>query len=609
METIFIYLLKSSALITLFYLVYHLLLRTETFFNTNRWFLQLGLVVAVVLPFFSIKKIVYVKQPKIDATQWVQMTSEPIVNATPTEATTLVINWFEVAFWLYGIVALFLLTKVLYTSFSLYKLLQKRSIQKENNFLFVDIEENVAPFSFFNFIVFNSKLYTESELQSILSHEKIHSQQKHSIDVLIAKLLSIVFWFNPFVHWYKNAIAQNLEYIADQKAIEGVADKKSYQLTLLKVVSHQNCLPITNHFYQPRLPGGRSLIKKRIVMLNTNQSEKRNAWKYIVVLPILIAFVLLFQVKTIAQERHITKISKNNDSGVYITTHKNSTDAEMKRDAEMVKEKYGVSLKYSKIKRNSKGEITGIKVTYKDQDGNTGTTQLNGTDPIKPIHFYKTDTKIGFGKGVKTIAIAANGGNKVVQINKDTGDDNADESEMKFDFDFDSDENDDVITWDGNTASESKIVIKKNGKKPVVIVNGKVIEGNEAIKLEELEKLGAIGEGYAYHYDDDVNVFTNIDIDKIANDAFENVRIHLKELTPEIKAQIIKEMDEAKRQMKASRSKMKAEIARVQSEIEPELEKAKAEMEQARAEMMQARADMEKAKAELEKAKSEMKNK
>jgi beta-lactamase regulating signal transducer with metallopeptidase domain len=49
-------------------------------------------------------------------------------------------------------------------------------------------------------------LYTDEELQSILLHEKIHSQEMHSVDVIIAELFCAVFWFHPFIWLYKKAI-------------------------------------------------------------------------------------------------------------------------------------------------------------------------------------------------------------------------------------------------------------------------------------------------------------------------------------------------------------------------------------------------------------------
>lgn len=587
--------MKSSALIALFLMVYHFLLRKETFFTSNRWFLLIGLVVSAVLPLVVLKKIVYVETTPLNwnELQYLTQTSDAIIPQTP-ESTP--VNWFEIGFWVYGIVALLLFIKVIYNSFSLFKTLHKRTVQRTENFALVDVEEDIAPFSFFNFIVYNSKLYTETELQNILSHEKIHSSQKHSLDVLITKLFSIVFWFNPFMQLYKKAIVQNLEYIADQKAIE-VNDKKSYQLTLLKVVSHHNCLPITNHFYQ-------SLIKKRIVMLNTNQSHKRNSWKYSVVIPALIAFVFLFQIKTIAQERQMVKVTQNSKSGIYITTDKNTSDAEMKKDAAFAKEKYGVTLKFSKVKRNAKGEITGIKVTYKDKDGNTGTTQFNGNEPIKPIYFYKTPTKIGFGKSNSVMVYSGHDTDEMI-AEKDYNFKWIDSLNSDIDVDIDIDEDAIQKMVDETT---SKIVIQKDGKKPLIMIDGKIIENGEGfteLELDELKK------GYAFEFNNG-KIKMLMDLDKIKGDALGSSFEQLKRIRPEVMKQIEGSMIISKEQIEKAREQMERAIPQMEREMRiveknsPEFEKARAEMEKARAEMMKAKADMEKAKAELEKAKAEL---
>jgi hypothetical protein len=50
------YILKSSALLAVFYLAYQFLVQKETFFNTNRWFLLSGLFASLLLPLVTIKK-------------------------------------------------------------------------------------------------------------------------------------------------------------------------------------------------------------------------------------------------------------------------------------------------------------------------------------------------------------------------------------------------------------------------------------------------------------------------------------------------------------------------------------------------------------------------
>ena len=411
MQELIIYLLKSSGLIAAFYLAYYFLLRKETFFTSNRWFLLTGLITSVGLPLFFLEKIVVVETPKL--------VPAPIINTIPKTVPTteiidksIEIDWFQIGIYVYGIIALVLLLKVLFNLISLFKVLDNKQVIKEEKFQYIDVNENLSPFSFFNYIVFNSRLYSESELQSILLHEKIHSAQKHSFDVLITNLFSVLFWFNPFMYLYKKAVTQNLEYIADSEAIAQIDDKKSYQMALLKVVSHQNCLPITNHFYQ-------SLIKKRIVMLNKNQSNKRNSWKYAVIIPALVAFVIFFQVKVIAQEKEQAYVEKNQAYAelTAFSIDKNSTDQEMKNDAEILKNQSGIDVKFSKIKRNSNGEIIAIKIDYKDKNGNKGASYVNSDKPIETITIFKNNNSVGIKMTSETELILSKNGTTIYNNN------------------------------------------------------------------------------------------------------------------------------------------------------------------------------------------------
>jgi len=225
MEQVFPYLIKSSGLLAVFYLAYYFLLRKETFFNSNRWFLLSGLLTSLLLPLFFIKKIIWVERPKISAEDLVaysQHSAKTLQDVPVVES----FDWMQFIWISYIVIVLVLVIKIVFNFTSLYRMLYQQHAIKKDQFRFINLNENIAPFSFFNYIVFNADLYTNEELQSILLHEKIHSQQKHSIDVLVAKLFCIVFWFNPFVWLYKKAITQNLEYIADQKAIVQLEDKK-----------------------------------------------------------------------------------------------------------------------------------------------------------------------------------------------------------------------------------------------------------------------------------------------------------------------------------------------------------------------------------------------
>src|SRR6187551_2838303 len=87
METLFIYIAKSSGLIGMFYIAYYFLLRKETFFTANRWFLLAGLLTSVILPWIVFTTVVWVEPtPTID---W-----SKIPRSAPIQKETFEINWY-----------------------------------------------------------------------------------------------------------------------------------------------------------------------------------------------------------------------------------------------------------------------------------------------------------------------------------------------------------------------------------------------------------------------------------------------------------------------------------------------------------------------------------
>jgi beta-lactamase regulating signal transducer with metallopeptidase domain len=616
MEMLFIYLVKSAALVATFWLAYYFLLRKETFFKSNRWYLLFGLVTSVLLPLVTFKKVILVEaQPMADFSHLSDLADAAPI-ATPE---TFEINWLLVLGILYGIgITLFLLR--FFTDFySLKKVLKGQKAYRQEDFRFVDTRENISPFSYFNYIVFNSSLYSDAELENILEHEKVHSNQNHTFDVLFARLFCIVFWFSPFVWLYKKSILQNLEFIADSEATKNIPDKKSYQITLLKVTAQENCVDITNHFYQ-------SLIKKRIVMLNKNQSKKWNSWKYLLVIPALTAFMFYFQVDVVAQEKQImledgSTVSMSSREVTDMTWDKSTTNEEFKANAAAMN-KSGIIFKFSKIKRNANGEITAIKLSYKDKLGNQQTKTISGDTPIKPIHFIRDidmygKGKIGFFEDPKKVFLKGHG----LRSKSSNNDDHASGENDDEDIDFIVNGGDVEIPelpeipevaemetpelaglgqLSGKVENAKSIIIKKGDGKPMIIVDGKIVSNEDMDKLdpETIAQVNALkgdqAKGYAYAYGkngkDGVIV---IDTKKITVEAMEKAREAMRKVRPE-----------------RERAKIETRKARPQMEdAKREMEQARKEMEQAREEIRQARLELEKEKAELEKEKAEQKKK
>ena len=382
MEALFIFIVKSSSLIALFYFAYFFLLRKETFFNSSRWFLLAGLVTSVVLPLVVYTKVVWIDPVPVPVSYTPAANFQYVSNFHPqtAEKESFEINWNLVSLVIYGIGFAAFMIKFGIDFYSLNSVLKGRKIEQQADFKFVDVNENIAPFSYFDYIVYNSSMYSEKELESILEHEKVHSDQHHTVDVIISRIFCILFWFNPIIWLYKKAILQNLEFIADSEAAKKISDKKAYQYTLLKITTHETCVAITNHFYQ-------SLIKKRIVMLNKNQSKKWNYWKYYAVLPVLALFVLSFQIKTIAQEKKELRekaalTSKNQDPEVIKIT-KSTTDQELKDLTAKLKTDHNINLEISNIKRNKNNELTSIKIRVVKENGKVQIIEMNSTEALK----------------------------------------------------------------------------------------------------------------------------------------------------------------------------------------------------------------------------------
>lgn len=399
MEQFFIYMVKASGLIAVFFIAYYVFLKKETFFVSNRWFLLAGIVTSLLLPIIVFTKIVWIDPQPIQEVHVIDVSQLLLMQQDTSIAdATVALSWPNIVLGIYIAGVLFLTLKLIITFISLRRILKDVKAIKQDGFSFIDTQKIQAPFSFFNYIVYNSAILLPHELESILCHEKVHSVQKHSADMLLSQLLTIFFWFNPFAWLYKKSISQNLEFIADAYAAKQISDTTAYQKTMLKITLQPEYITITNHFYQ-------SLIKKRIVMLNKKQSGKLNSWKYALVLPALTAFIYLFQIKVVAQERDNSKAVEEVSQEKFkmaFEINKNSNEKDFEKIKELSQKEFNATVTFSDVTRNSDSEITGIKVTI-NNGSEPKIFQTKGTNAINPfrIEMEKTDNN------ASTVAFAA----------------------------------------------------------------------------------------------------------------------------------------------------------------------------------------------------------
>lgn len=372
MEPFIAYLLKSSGLVLLFLLCYAVLLQKETAFKANRIFLVFGLLISIILPLVTFTKIVWIEPSTF---------LQPSIASLPisTQAIQEPFNWKGFLLLVYGTGTCILLIRFVFQLLSLKNLLKEGNILKIGPYNMVETHKNVAPFSFFNYIVYHRPAYSKEELSNILTHEKIHVQGNHSLDIIFMNLVSIFLWFNPFIWLYKSYMEQNLEFIADHETAQISQNIKSYQYLLLKTSMGSHQFSMVNPFFN-------SLIKKRIVMLNKSKSNKKQVWKYALIIPMLITFFFMFNIKTIAQYRIEENIELLQDEIVYTITKDHGEEAlnDLKRE---IKSETGATLKLNGIKRNNAQEITAITVEYQDKERGMVRARYDEKNGIDPINF------------------------------------------------------------------------------------------------------------------------------------------------------------------------------------------------------------------------------
>ncbi|WP_282068553.1 M56 family metallopeptidase [Olleya namhaensis] len=478
------YFLKASAIIILFYACYKLFLQRDTFFQANRWFLLIGLFIAIVLPLVIIPiYIEYTPRPiQFFETSAITFPTQQTTQAPP-------FDYWQLLPFIYLAGVLFVTTKVTLQFVSLNRLLKNQKKTKTEQFTFIETESNIAPFSFFNRIVFNSNQFTKNELEHIITHEKVHAKQLHSIDILLTQIATILFWFNPCIWLYTKAMQQNLEFIADHEAQNTIACSKSYQTVLLKASLTTNQLAITNNFYQ-------SLIKKRIVMLQKSQSKKSNQLKFTIVLPFLALFLMSFNIK----EVYIAKAETNKSTIVKtetftITTKSSDTEIEaIKNRLETLTN--DLKIKFSDINRNSDGEIINLSIETQSKNKNNFTKHItyNHKDksPIGNLILKVKNNELHFGyeKFGMNMKVTKEGTTTVLteqlyskKETQNVGTVHLQNTGDSVNIVLDSDNNEDSdfsykIETEAIGDDKSKLIITENGKKPLYVIDGKIVEGN-----------------------------------------------------------------------------------------------------------------------------------
>ncbi|MBO9727133.1 MAG: energy transducer TonB [Chitinophaga sp.] len=400
MPTLFLYILQASGCMTLLYLLYITCFKRETFYRYNRILLLSAFICSALLPLLPVPALQSAPAPDAPNTM-VYFNNTPSAQVHTSAHPVATSPWWEPLMQraAAGMLAVYIGIALLLLLVHALQLIKIRQLAKtgqaytQNNIRYVQISGLTAPFSFLRMIFFDPNAHEPTELQHILRHEEAHVQQRHTVDILLSALYCCICWINPFAWLCKKSLQLNLEYLADEAALQAFDRSTDYQFSLIKVGTLRSPVGIVSHF-------SKSFIKNRILMMNKTQSPRMRTWRYLLLLPVLCLTAGLLSA---------TSANKlPSDSNKYLLIEKGvihgmvtplTTDRDL-ADMKVALRAKGVSITFSGIKRNAAGEITniGVEATYRYITVN----DVSFASPIKPIFFYFGDD-VGIGLGPQAL--------------------------------------------------------------------------------------------------------------------------------------------------------------------------------------------------------------
>ena len=274
------YLLESSIVLLIMYGLYYFLFRTLKNFMINRFYLLFVLASSLIIPLLSFKMYpVYLEltnapAPRID-----------ISDATALAATVPSYDLFDYAFFAYLLVAVILLIKLLTDLGSVLGLAFRNDKTMKDDISLIINDRISGVQSFFNFIFCKDPNELTDE---VLSHEKVHIDQLHSLDIVLVELGKCLLWFNPIIYLLRRSIKLNHEFICDQHSSQIYGIDAYSQLMITKGTDPFR-FNIKNDFSM--------LIKNRLIML-FNKDDNKRLWRYFLIVPLLFCLLSLYSFDT-----------------------------------------------------------------------------------------------------------------------------------------------------------------------------------------------------------------------------------------------------------------------------------------------------------------------
>lgn len=285
------YLIKMLIFSGTLYLLYHWLLRRETYFHLNRIYLLAILAISITIPFLHLSlnsdytqnSLIY---SFINGTQdlfFVVWLDEVVISAKAPYS----FNWvrlLEVAY----IIGIFVFAlRIPLFIYRIIRLRVKSRAYKCGNVVLLVHNEPFTAFSFWNYIYVNKEEFQDKNFKVVWKHELAHIRYGHTVESFLLEIICCFFWFNPFVWAVKNRLKEVHEFQVDSNLVQREIDTIDYQKHLLNYVLDGNVFAGGNHF-------ATTAIKRRVSMLITKPSSWVKKMRFLVVIPVLVFLMSAF---------------------------------------------------------------------------------------------------------------------------------------------------------------------------------------------------------------------------------------------------------------------------------------------------------------------------
>ena len=275
MNAFLLYIARAGLYLSLFYAFYLLVMRRTTFFRLNRTLLLAGSYLCLVLPLIPLRTV----SASIAVSE---LTMVGVAQAPGIQSVQTSFPWKEILLAVYAAGVLVTLVLYVISARKMARLIRSGEKTERDGCRIIILEQDTPSFSWGRYIVIGRKDLEDNP--AIFTHELMHVQHRHSLDLLLFLPIQLFFWWNPLVWITREELRLVHEYEADESVLQKGIDATQYQLLLVRKAVGEQRFSLASGFQHAKL-------KNRITMMLKSSSSRWMRWSYLALIPVLAVFM------------------------------------------------------------------------------------------------------------------------------------------------------------------------------------------------------------------------------------------------------------------------------------------------------------------------------